>query len=250
MVLAKKIAYKNIHDGFSFYLSLAAQYHPISTEEELNLARRMRDENDVEAGQKLILSNLRYVVKIALEYRRYGCDLNELVQAGNLGLAEAVKRFDPDRNTRLVTYASWWIRDAVRQCIARSRSVSARGTTRAERRLLGNTSAPNGPKKDIPLDMIRSSDIPTEASPEYSAIFDQESERLRYAVTAALKNLDPRERLIADLRFLAEKPRSLADIGSDFGVSRERARQIAERTLTKIRKQLKTDGFTCPDITG
>lgn len=249
MVLAKKIESSALHDSFSFYLSLAAQYYPISTEEELNLARRMRDENDVEAGQKLILSNLRYVVKIALEYRRYGCDLNELVQAGNLGLAEAVKRFDPDRNTRLVTYASWWIRDAVRQCIARSRSVSARGTTRAERRLLGNGSSPNGPKKDIPLDMIRSSDIPTEEGAEHNAIFDQESERLRQAVKAALKSLDSRERLIADLRFLAEKPRSLADLGNEFGVSRERARQIAERTRTKLRKQLKAEGFTCPDVT-
>lgn len=248
MVLAKKPKTNELRDGFSFYLSLAARYHPISTEEELELARRLRDENDSSAAEKLILANLRYVVKVALEYRRYGCDLNELVQAGNLGLAEAVKRFDPDRKTRLVTYAAWWIRDAIRQCIARSRSVSARGTTRAERRLLGSSSSPDAPKRDVSLDVIRQNDIPTKEGVEKEAIFSQERERLKQAVGNALRELDARERFIADSRFLADKPRSLAEIGNEFGVSRERARQIAERARKKLCSQLKAKGFNCPYI--
>jgi len=248
MVLAKKPTTETRQDGFSFYLSLAAKYHPITVEEEQVLARRMRDDGDPKATQKLILANLRYVVKIALEYRRYGCDLNELVQAGNLGLAEAVRRFDPERKTRLVTYASWWIRDAVRQCIARSRSVSARGTTRAERRLLGSSSSPNGPKRDVPLENIRPSDLPTQDGAELEVIYDEEGERLKEAVRKALKKLDPREKQIADWRFLADKPRSLARIGDEFGVSRERARQIAERARKKLRVQLKAQGFNCGDL--
>lgn len=248
MVLAKKPTPQKIQDGFSFYLSLAAKYRPIPVEEEQTLARRMRDEHDSRAIQKLILSNLRYVVKIALEYRRYGCDLNELVQAGNLGLAEAVKRFDPDRKTRLVTYASWWIRDAVRQCIARSRSVSARGTTRAERKLLGSSSSPNGPKRDVPLDNLHPKDLPIQKGAEDEVIYDEEGERLKEAVRSALKTLDPREKKIADWRFLADNPRSLAQIGDEFGVSRERARQIAERARKKLRIQLKAQGFTSSSL--
>jgi RNA polymerase sigma-32 factor len=248
MVLAKKPPQNNLRDGFSMYLSLAARYHPISPEAEKMLARRMRDKEDPSATRQLMLANLRYVVKVALEYRTYGCDLNELVQAGNLGLAEAVRRFDPERGTRLVTYASWWIRDSIRQCIARSRSVSARGTTRAERKLLGASSAPNGPKRDVPLDAIRPDVLPTCGGAEIEVIGQQESARLKSAVCAALETLDRREKYIAHWRFLAEKPRSLAEIGNAFGVSRERARQIAERTRKKIRRQLTAKGFSREDL--
>jgi RNA polymerase sigma-32 factor len=248
MVLAAKPTNNELRDGFSVFLTLAARYHPIPPERERELARKMRDSDDKTATEQLMLANLRYVVKVALEYRTYGCDLNELVQAGNLGLAEAVRRFDPDRGTRLVTYASWWIRDAIRQCIARSRSVSARGTTRAERKLLGSSSSPNAPKRDVPLDSVRPTDLPWCNGAEHCVIYDQEAERLKRAVSEALELLDRRERSIAKWRFLADKPRSLADIGNEFGVSRERARQIAERARKKLRKKLRAEGFSEQDL--
>jgi RNA polymerase sigma-32 factor len=250
MVLAARPTSNELRDGFSVFLSLAARHHPITPAEEQALARRMHDRDDKAAAEQLMLANLRYVVKVALEYRTYGCDLNELVQAGNLGLAEAVRRFDPDRGTRLVTYASWWIRDAIRQCIARSRSVSARGTTRAERKLLGSSSAPDAPKRDVSLDTVRATDLPWCNGAEESVIYDQETERLKIAVSTALRSLDRRERAIARWRFLADRPRSLADIGEEFGVSRERARQIAERARKKLRKKLRAAGFSEQDLPG
>jgi len=225
-------------DGFSAYLCSTSCHHPISPEEEAILARRYRETGDREAAQQLMLANLRYVVKIALEYRRYGCDMNELVQAGNLGLAEAVHRFDPQRRVRLITYASWWIRDAVRQCIVRSRSVSARGTTRAERKLVGPSSNPDGPQWDVNIEDVRPDDLPVDRGPVEVLESVEDGERLKEAVCRALCSLDDRERLIAERRFMADDPATLAELSRGFGVSRERARQLAERAKSKLRARL------------
>ena len=224
--------------GFSLYLASAAPYHPIPVEEERALARRYRDTRDPEAAKTLLLSNLRYVVKIALEYRRYGCDLNELVQQGNLGLAEALDRFDPDRGARLITYASWWIRDSIRQSIARTKSVSAKGTTRAERKLGGCSDNPDAPKRDLCIDLVCPNDLPVGDDPEDALMELERRTILSEAVRQALKDLDPRERLIVERRFMADNPESLSSLGEHFGVSRERARQIAERAKKKLRRSL------------
>ena len=225
-------------DGFSAYLCDTSRYHPISPEEEARLALRYRQTADSEAAQLLMLANLRYVVKIALEYRQYGCDMNELVQAGNLGLAEAVQRFDPDRKVRLITYASWWIRDAVRQCIVRSRSVSAKGTTRAERKLVGPSSNPNGPRWDVNIEDVRPENLPKDRGPVEVLEAAEEQLGLKQAICQALCSLDDRERFIAERRFMADDPATLAELSRSFGVSRERARQLAERAKTKLRARL------------
>ena len=104
-------------------------------ETELALARKWRDEGDREAAQKLITSNLRFVVKISQEYRTYGIKLADLIQEGNIGLMQAVNRFDPDKGYRLISYAVWWIRAYIHNFILRSWSLVKLGTTQAQRRL-------------------------------------------------------------------------------------------------------------------
>ena len=109
--------------------------HPLLTpEEEARWARRWKDVHDPEAARILVLSNLRFVVKIAFEYRTYGIRLLDLIQEGNVGLLVAVDRFDPDRRTRLTTYAVWWIRAFIQEYIRRQWSLVRFGTTRAEQR--------------------------------------------------------------------------------------------------------------------
>jgi RNA polymerase sigma-32 factor len=116
------------------YLSRIDRYPLLTPEEERVLALRWREQKDPAAAQHLVLSNLRFVVKIAFEYRPYGIRLLDLVQEGNLGLLVAVDRFEPDRNVRLTTYAVWWIRAYIQEYIRRSWSLVRFGTTRAEQR--------------------------------------------------------------------------------------------------------------------
>lgn len=232
-----------LRDGFSTYLSSIANHPPIPVERERELARRFKETGDKTAAKELMLANLRFVVKVALEYRRYRCDLNDLVQEGNLGLAEALQRFDPERGTRLVTYAAWWIRDRIRQKIARSRSVSAKGTTRAERKLSSSGSESGGLPRDLPLDWVDPARLATFEAPDVELIRAEETERLRRAVAEELEVLDNRERHIARMRFLAEQPLPLSALGDQFGVSRERVRQLAERTRKKLQNRLRRRGF-------
>src|SRR5262249_38410243 len=126
------------HDGqanpIAAYLQKIDRFPLLRPEEERALAVRWRREHDEEAAHKLVLANLRFVVKIAFEYRPYGIRLLDLIQEGNLGLLVAVDRFDPERNVRLTTYAVWWIRAYIQEYIRRSWSLVRFGTTRAEQR--------------------------------------------------------------------------------------------------------------------
>ena len=121
--------------SLSQYLSRINKYPVLDRETELALARKWRETGDQEAAQKLITSNLRFVVKIAQEYRTYGIKLADLIQEGNIGLMQAVNRFDPDKGYRLISYAVWWIRAYIHNFILRSWSLVKLGTTQAQRRL-------------------------------------------------------------------------------------------------------------------
>lgn len=107
----------------------------LTREEEFALAYALRRDGDLDAGRRLVASNLRFVVKLAMEYRRYGVPLQDLVQEGNLGLMHAVERFEPERGTRLLSYAVWWIRAYMQNCVLRTWSLVRLGTTHAQRRL-------------------------------------------------------------------------------------------------------------------
>lgn len=127
--------YPNDSDGLKIYLSQIERYPVLSREEENALAKRYKDEGDSSAGQALITSNLRFVIKVALGYRNYGVKLMDLIQEGNIGLMKAVQRFDPERGYRLISYAIWWIKAYIQNYIIRSWSLVKIGTTQAQRKL-------------------------------------------------------------------------------------------------------------------
>ncbi len=122
-------------DGLKIYLSQIEHYPVLTRKEETELALRFRDHNDLEAGQNLVTSNLRFVIKVALGYRNYGVRLMDLIQEGNIGLMKAVERYDPDKGYRLISYAIWWIRAYIQNYIIRSWSLVKIGTTQAQRKL-------------------------------------------------------------------------------------------------------------------
>lgn len=117
------------------YLSEINRYALLSVEEEQRLARRYRDTKDTRAGHALVTANLRFVVKVAYEYRSYGFRVADLIQEGNIGLMRAVQKFDPDKEIRLISYAVWWIRAYIQNYILRSWSLVKLGTTQAQRKL-------------------------------------------------------------------------------------------------------------------
>ena len=120
------------------YLQEIRKYPMLTPEEELDLSKRWRDHQDMAAAHKLVTSHLRLVAKIAMGYRGYGLPLGELISEGNVGMMQAVKRFDPERGFRLATYAMWWIRAAIQEYILHSWSLVKMGTTAAQKKLFFN----------------------------------------------------------------------------------------------------------------
>nr|WP_320115730.1 RNA polymerase sigma factor RpoH [uncultured Desulfuromonas sp.] len=122
-------------DGFDHYMAQISQFEPLDRETEYELAQRYRKNNDLDAAHKLVCANLRFVVKIAYEYQAYGLKMIDLVQEGNIGLMKAIKKFDPDRNIRLISYAVWWIRAYIHNYIINAWSLVKIGTTQARKKL-------------------------------------------------------------------------------------------------------------------
>ncbi len=124
-----------VGDGFEHYMAQVNRFPLLSAEEEQELARRYRKEGDLDAAHRLVCANLRFVVKVANEYRSYGFRLLDLIQEGNIGLMQAVRKFDPERGLRLITYAVWWIRATIQDFIMKSWSLVKVGTTQAQKKL-------------------------------------------------------------------------------------------------------------------
>ncbi len=253
------------------YMERAAHHALLSRDEELALARRARA-GDEAAREKLIVSNLRFVVKIAHEYAGYGRNLWELVQEGNLGLVTAADRFEPERGHRFVSYAVWWIRAMILSYVQRSASIVRLGTDRGTRRAFFNlrsarerieaekqgeaSTAELAAALDVPESSIEATERQVVAgdvtldtgliehlaaaspTPE-ETVADQEAARRHHVqLQAALRRLDARERTIIERRHLSEKPATLAALGKAFSLSRERARQIETHALSKLRESL------------
>ncbi len=125
----------SVKNSLDTYLIQINQFPLLTHEEELELARRYRDQNDISAAHRLITSNLRFVVKVALEYKSYGVKLLDLIQEGNIGLMMAVKKFDPDKGIRFISYAIWWIRAFIQNFIIKTWSLVKIGTTQAQKKL-------------------------------------------------------------------------------------------------------------------
>lgn len=262
------------------YMAQINQYKLLDREAERELALRYRNENDLDAAQLLVCSNLRFVVKIAHEYRAYGLKLLDLIQEGNIGLMKAVKKFNPERNNRLISYAVWWIRAYIHNFIINSWSLVKIGTTQERRKLffkLKQTQAQlqreNGEACDdavaahlhVNAEEVR--EMTTRLSGDQSldvefiegegqtwldklASTDSDQERLlieheeernrNSAVKQALSTLNPREQEIVRERILAESPATLQKLAERFSISRERVRQIEKRALERLRACMET----------
>jgi RNA polymerase sigma-32 factor len=241
---------------------------PLSREDERTLARRWAA-GDRKAGDAIVRGCLPFVVSIALEYRRWGVPLEDIVQQGNLGLLRAAKKFDLAKECRLATYAAYWIRAEIREYVVRAYRVVRLGTTKSERRALRlyrttqDTSAETLAKASglsierveqlLPLLAARETSLDANTngapavserlvaagrSPEEEAGASESRSRTETAVHAALGVLNERERLIVEKRIMAEEPATLQELGARLGVSKERVRQLEERAYGKLRSTL------------
>ena len=254
----------------STYRSETEKRAPLSPELEQELTLRWRN-GDRDAGQQIIEACLPFVMTIALEYRRWGVPVEDLVQEGNIGLLKAAERFDPERGCRLVTYAAYWIRAEIREYVARGYRIVRLGSSKSERRALriyrrtherdpdvlaqqsGLTRErvvallPLLMARDVSLDRTATADdgitpadrlaSPTK-TPEEEACSADETSRLSEALHQAVGELSPRERQIMHRRWLTDTPMTLEELGADFGVSKERVRQIEERAKRRIRARI------------
>jgi RNA polymerase sigma-32 factor len=252
-------------------------------EHEANLGRRWRDHQDHEALNELITSHMRLVIRIAAGFRGYGLPLPDLIQEGNVGLMEAASRFDPERNVRFSTYATWWILAAVQEYIVRNSSIVRIGTTPAQKSLFFNlrrlraklSDGPDSGLTDahrqtiasdlgVPLaavermevqlsmpdrslnagvagdDSDEAMDFLADDRPTPESIVQELKDGATMAawLHEALETLSPRERDIIRERFLGDEKITLADIGEQYGVTKERIRQIEGRALAKLRNVL------------
>ncbi len=269
--------------GLSRYLDEIRKFPMLEPAEEFTLAKSWRDHGDREAAHRLVTSHLRLVAKIAMGYRGYGLPISEVVSEGNVGLMQAVKRFEPEKGFRLATYAMWWIKAAIQEYILRSWSLVKMGTTANQKKLFFNLRKAKGrisaldegdlkpdqvkqiatslgvPEQDV-IDMNRrlSGDTSLNAplreegegewqdwlvdnSPSQESVLagEEEGRNRLSALRDALEVLNPRERRIFEARRLADDPITLEDLSGEFGVSRERVRQIEVRAFEKVQDAVK-----------
>lgn len=267
--------------GLSRYLDEIRRFPMLEPQEEYMLAKSWREHGDRDAAHRLVTSHLRLVAKIAMGYRGYGLPISEVISEGNVGLMQAVKRFEPEKGFRLATYAMWWIRASIQEYILRSWSLVKMGTTAAQKKLFFNLRKAKsqisaledgdlrpdqvkqiatklGVTEQEVVDMNRrlSGDaslnaplredgdsgewqdwLVDERDDQENALAEhEEMENRRTALSGALSVLNERERRIFEARRLSENPVTLEDLAAEFGVSRERVRQIEVRAFEKVQK--------------
>ncbi|HVH43489.1 MAG TPA: sigma-70 family RNA polymerase sigma factor [Labilithrix sp.] len=254
-------------DSLHAYRRSLANVRVLDREAERDLALRWIA-GDKRAGQKLIEACLPFVVSIALEYRRWGVPLEDIVQQGNLGLLKAAAKFDPSRECRLATYAAYWIRAEIREYVVRAFRVVRIGTTKGERRalrayrktkitdpaVLAELSGLSEERVRMILPILAAREVSLDASstdggpadrlagpsptPEEEAARSELAAQAGRAVHDAVDLLDDRERMIVKERLMTEEPPTLQELGTRLGVSKERVRQLEERARTKLRGDL------------
>src|SRR5579862_1122991 len=281
---ASALAVMSPDGGLSRYLSEIRKFPMLAKDEEFMLAKRWQEHEDPEAAHRLVTSHLRLVAKIAMGYRGYGLPISEVISEGNVGLMQAVKRFEPDKGFRLATYAMWWIKAAIQEYILRSWSLVKMGTTANQKKLffnlrkaksrisaleegdlrpdqvqliakrlgvteqdvvdmnrrLGGDASLNAPiREDGDSGEWQDWLVDDSASPESRLAESEQSENRHKALGEALTVLNDRERRIFEARRLADEPITLEELADEFGVSRERVRQIEVRAFEKVQKAVK-----------
>jgi RNA polymerase sigma-32 factor len=267
------------------YLQEIRKFPMLEANQEYMLAKRWREHDDSDAAHQLVTSHLRLVAKIAMGYRGYGLPLGELISEGNVGMMQAVRRFDPDRGFRLATYAMWWIRASIQEYILHSWSLVKMGTTAAQKKLFFNLRKLKGQLQEIEegdlspesvKEIAKRLEVPEEdvismnrrlAAPDHSLnaplraegegewqdwlVDDAESQETVLAerqelatrhdlLVSAMKNLNKRERRILTERRLKDDPATLEELSQEYGISRERVRQIEVRAFEKLQKAVKS----------
>ncbi|SCA58022.1 RNA polymerase sigma factor RpoH [Candidatus Terasakiella magnetica] len=270
--------------NLSRYLNEIRKFPMLSVEEEYSLAVNWRDREDDASAHKLVTSHLRLVAKIAMGYRGYGLPVGELISEGNIGMMQAVKRFDPERGFRLATYAMWWIRASMQEYILHSWSLVKMGTTAAQKKLFFNLRKLKGQmqaieegdlhpehvtaiseKLNVPQEEViqmnrrlASSDhslnsplrmdgegewidwlVDDKVNQEKELAQKEELDNRRIMLESGLSILNERERHILTERRLQDKATTLEDLSQQYGVSRERIRQIEVRAFEKLQKSMK-----------
>jgi len=269
--------------GLARYLNEIRQFPLLDAQQEYTLAKRWREREDREAAGQLITSHLRLVAKIAMRNRRYGLPISEIVSEGNLGLMQALKRFEPERGFRFSTYAMWWIKASIQEYIMRSWSLVKISSTASQKKLffnlrraksqisaveggdmrsdqiehiatqlgvteqevidmdrrLGGDASLNAPLRDEGDGEWQDWLVDDAHDQEHKLAESEEASNRRDALNAALGVLNPRERRIFEARRLADDPMTLEDLSCEFGVSRERVRQIELRGFEKLQNAVK-----------
>jgi RNA polymerase sigma-32 factor len=270
--------------GLSRYLEEIRRFPMLEPQEEYMLAKSWREHGDREAAHRLVTSHLRLVAKIAMGYRGYGLPISEVISEGNVGLMQAVKRFEPEKGFRLATYAMWWIKAAIQEYILRSWSLVKMGTTANQKKLFFNLRKAKsrisaleegdmrpdqvatiarrlGVGEQDVVDMNRrlGGDVSLNApirndgdtgewqdwlvddrdNQETTLTESEELDNRRQALSDALSVLNDRERRIFQARRLVDEPITLEELADEFGVSRERVRQIEVRAFEKVQKAVK-----------
>jgi len=270
--------------SLSRYLQDIRKFPMLEHETEYMLAEAWREHGDRDAAAQLVNSHLRLVAKIAMGYRGYGLPVAELIAEGNIGLMQAVKRFEPERGFRLATYAMWWIRAHMQEYILRSWSLVKMGTTAAQKKLFFNLRKLKGQIQAIDegdmtpeqvAHIAKALNVPEQdvvsmnrrlAAPDNSLnapvrqdgdgewmdwlvddSVDQETElaekeelaNRRGLLTEAMEGLNERERHIITERRLTEDPMTLEELSKEYGISRERVRQIEVRAFEKLQKAMR-----------
>ena len=270
--------------GLSRYLSEIRRFPMLTHDEEYMLAKSWREHDDSEAAHKLVTSHLRLVAKIAMGFRGYGLPVSELISEGNVGMMQAVKRFDPERGFRLATYAMWWIRAAIQEYVLHSWSLVKMGTTAAQKKLFFNLRKIKGQLQAIDegdlspetvKEISRRLNVPEAevismnrrmAAPDNSLnaplridgdgewmdwlVDESESQETivgdnevltqrRAMLDESMAALNQRERHIFHERRLQEDPTTLEGLSQQYGISRERVRQIEVRAFEKVQASMR-----------
>ena len=286
MAAAHALAVMSPEGGLSRYLTEIRKFPMLAKDEEFMLAKAWKEHEDADAAHRLVTSHLRLVAKIAMGYRGYGLPIGEVISEGNVGLMQAVKKFEPDKGFRLATYAMWWIRASIQEYILRSWSLVKMGTTAAQKKLFFNLRKAksqisafqegdllpeqvsqiatklgvldeevvsmnrrlSGPDASLnaPLRVDGESEWQDwleddgAVSQETQVAETQEKSLRMSLLEAAMTELTDRERHILTERRLKDDPTTLEELASEYGVSRERVRQIEVRAFEKLQKSMQS----------